>query len=388
MGKCRFFVSLAVSILLVVGFTTCKNPANQLTGLEISSPLDTTYTAGQFFDITDLVVTATYSNKGPANVTNQCSFEPGLTTPLTTAHTAIVISYTEDDFTLTAYHGITVSPAGGASVVTGVTVNPDTKQVQKGTSSTFAALVTGTNAPQTVTWTVEGGIPGTSISANGVLTVAAGETAATLTVKATSTANTGIFGTAIVTVTNEAVVTSIADITVTPSTIRVTKGSTHTFSAVVTGDNAPQTVTWTVEGGISGTSISANGLLIVAAGETAAMLTVKAASTVAGYTHVFGTAIVSVANPPAEGAVAVIPAAATVRRGETFQFSAAIAGNPSNDVIWSIPDNPWSVFGTTNISATGLLSVWAGDGSTTFTVRATSKADPAMFSDATVTLTF
>ncbi len=90
-----------------------------------------------------------------------------------------------------------------AATVSGVTVTPSAVSVQKGNSQTFSAVVTGNNEPsQTVTWSVEGGkSQSTVIEGNGKLTVAADETASTLTVKATSTANTAKYGTATVTVT-------------------------------------------------------------------------------------------------------------------------------------------------------------------------------------------
>jgi hypothetical protein len=90
---------------------------------------------------------------------------------------------------------------GTGPTVTGVTVSPNTVTVAKGETQAFTAEVTGTNNPaQTVTWTVNGGGAGTTITASGVLTVGAGETATTLTVKATSTVNITKFGTATVTV--------------------------------------------------------------------------------------------------------------------------------------------------------------------------------------------
>jgi formylglycine-generating enzyme required for sulfatase activity len=73
--------------------------------------------------------------------------------------------------------------------------------VAKGESQTFTAAVTGTGDPvQTVTWTLSGGGAGTAISTAGVLTVAADETATSLTVTATSTADTTKSGTAAVTI--------------------------------------------------------------------------------------------------------------------------------------------------------------------------------------------
>jgi len=100
---------------------------------------------------------------------------------------------------------MTGCPDGGkteTSSVTSVTVSPSTATVAKGGTSSFTATVTGTGNPATtVTWSVTGGITGTSISNAGLLTVAAAETAATLTVKATSTVDTSKSGTATVTVT-------------------------------------------------------------------------------------------------------------------------------------------------------------------------------------------
>ena len=102
--------------------------------------------------------------------------------------------------------GDSAAPTLGARslpvTITSVTVTPATADVAPGATEGFAATVTGTNMPpQTVTWTVEGTTnPGTTVSAAGVLTVAANETAATLTVRATSVFNTAVSGTATVTI--------------------------------------------------------------------------------------------------------------------------------------------------------------------------------------------
>ncbi len=88
--------------------------------------------------------------------------------------------------------------------VTGVTVTPSTATVQKGTTKQFSATVEGTNNPsQNVTWSVNS-TSGSSISTSGLLTVVAGETAATLTVTATSTVDNTKSGMATVTVTESA----------------------------------------------------------------------------------------------------------------------------------------------------------------------------------------
>ncbi|WP_125144430.1 Ig-like domain-containing protein [Clostridium transplantifaecale] len=92
------------------------------------------------------------------------------------------------------------------ATVTNVAVTPNSANVQKGTTRQFNAVVTGTGSfARTVKWTVTGGALGTSIDSTGLLTVAAGETAKTLTVTATSTVDGSKSGTATVTVTTEPV---------------------------------------------------------------------------------------------------------------------------------------------------------------------------------------
>ena len=82
--------------------------------------------------------------------------------------------------------------------VTGVQVDfagSETTVVRDG-AYTFKATVTGTGAfDNTVTWSVEGGAAGTSISSDGVLTVAANETASALTIKAVANGDSGKFAT-------------------------------------------------------------------------------------------------------------------------------------------------------------------------------------------------
>lgn len=86
--------------------------------------------------------------------------------------------------------------------VTSVTVSPATATIAKGSQGNFTAeVVTENLAPKGVTWTVSGTSATTStISADGVLSVAANEANTTLTVTATSTFDSTKAGTATVTV--------------------------------------------------------------------------------------------------------------------------------------------------------------------------------------------
>ena len=194
------------------------------------------------------------------------------------------------------------------TAITSVTVSPPAATVEAGKTVQFNATVNGTGEfSQEVTWSVSGGVSaGTSISADGLLTVAADETATSLTVTATASGDSSIYGTATVTVTPPESVTGVS---ISPADATVEAGQTVQFSATVSGTGEfSQEVTWSVSGGVSaGTSISADGLLTVAADETATSLTVTA--TASGDSSIYGTATVTVTPPstPDEPDVPVWP---------------------------------------------------------------------------------
>ena len=85
---------------------------------------------------------------------------------------------------------------------TQITIDPAAATVQRGSQQQFAATASGPgNTSQAVTWAVQGAASsGTTITDAGLLRVAQDETAATLTVRAVSTADTIVYATAAVTV--------------------------------------------------------------------------------------------------------------------------------------------------------------------------------------------
>jgi hypothetical protein len=281
----------------------------------------------------------------------------------------------------------TVTVNSMAATVNTVTVSPPTPTVPRGGTQTFTATVTGTDSPvQTVTWSiVESVVTGTTIgNTNGVLTIAAGETAATLTIRATSTVDNTKFGTTTVTVSDPPVSgPTVSSVTVSPPTPTVAKGETQTFIATVTGTGNPaQTVLWSIEGAdVTGTTIdSMDGVLTIAAGETAASLTVRATSTVD--TTKSGTATVIVSGPTVSS-VTVNPPTSTVAQGATQPFIATVTGtgNPAQTVTWTVEGA--AVSGTT-IGSNGVLTIAAGETAATLTVRATSTVDTGKSGTATV----
>lgn len=110
-------------------------------------------------------------------------------------------------FSTSRFEPFIVFVTSSDQVVTGVTVDPVTTIVKKGATKQFNYLLnvvddtTSTTEPtfdKGVTWTVTGGVAGTTISTDGLLTVAPEETATHLTVKATSIENTSAFGQSLV----------------------------------------------------------------------------------------------------------------------------------------------------------------------------------------------
>lgn len=86
---------------------TVSNPA--LSSIAITTPpTKTTYVAGETFDATGMVVTATYSDASTEDVTASCSWTPS--GALTTSDTEITVSYTENAVEKTATQSITVNP--------------------------------------------------------------------------------------------------------------------------------------------------------------------------------------------------------------------------------------------------------------------------------------
>lgn len=89
------------------------------------------------------------------------------------------------------------------TAITSVSVSPANATVEAGQTVQFSATVSGTGEfSQEVTWSVSGGVSaGTSISADGLLTVAADETATSLTVMATASGDSSKSASVTVTVT-------------------------------------------------------------------------------------------------------------------------------------------------------------------------------------------
>jgi hypothetical protein len=203
-------------LALAVMFAACSNPAGGESGTSVTvtsvtvSPSTATVakSGGQIFTATvtgtgDPAQTVTWSLEGAA--------KPGT---MIDGNGALAVDANEEagtTLTVTATSTVDNTKSGTATAtvssqtatVSSVTVSPVPSVVAKGGTFTFSATVTGTNGPmQTVTWTVEEPHHTNTAFSGNVLTVASNETAATLTIKATSVLDNTKSDTATVSVVN------------------------------------------------------------------------------------------------------------------------------------------------------------------------------------------
>lgn len=156
----------------------------------------------------------------------------------------------------------------GSLTVEGITsVTPDPVTAQKGVADTkqlTAQVETiGDNVDTTVKWSLSGSkAQGTKVDeTTGLLTIAPDETADSFTVTAASVSDNG--GQGQVSGSAEVTLQSITSVTVSPADASVEIGETLPFTATVTAVNgAPETVHWTVTGGLD-SKIDQDGLLSV-----------------------------------------------------------------------------------------------------------------------------
>ena len=266
--------------------------------------------------------------------------------PGETAASITVTAISVFDGTKTGSATVTLSTTPVMPAVTSIVVSPGTATVRQGNEQQFTAAVeTQGGAPTDVTWSVSGNmLPATDINSSGLLIVASGETAETLTVMATSVFDGTKTGIATVTVSDAPVMPAVVSVVVSPGTATVRQGNGQQFTAAVeTQGGAPADVIWSVSGNmLPATDINSSGLLTVASGETAETLTVTA-------TSVFddtktGIATVTISDEPVTPAVisvTVSPRTATVQKGKTLQFTAAVEtqGEVPANVIWKVSGN-------------------------------------------------
>ncbi len=203
-----------------------------------------------------------------------------------------------------------------------------------------------------MTWSITNGTGQATISSSGLVTAVAN---GTVTARATANDGSGIYGTLVITITNQVI--PVTSITVTGAggvTTITTDGGTLQLSASVLPSNATnKTVTWSITSGSGLATITSTGLITAIDNGT---VTVRA--TANDGSGIYGTLTITITNQ----AVLVTGITVTGAGGATtittdggsLQMSAAVL--PSNaankTVTWSIANGT----GQATISSTGLVN--------------------------------
>ena len=282
----------------------------------------------------------------------------GVCTAPTEAGTYTVVATNAVDGTYSDSATVTVSPA------VAVSISPNTAFLDLGASATFSATVTGAT-DTSVTWSVQQGAAGGTITSGGVYT--APSTEGTYTVVATSVADPTKSASATVNVVKVETVT----VKVSPTTATLDQGASTTFTAGVLGTKTTA-VTWSVDGGSTNGSITSGG--VYTAPNKAGTYTVTATSVADSTKSASASVTVN------DLTISLSPTSVSVNQGGSTVFTATVKGSTNTSVTWSVE-------GTGNgiVSSSGVYTAPNKGGS--FTVTATSVADSTRSASASVTVT-
>ena len=150
------------------------------------------------------------------------------------------------------------TPGGGVSTIMDFTIaekpaieiSPDDLTLDQGATRQFTATVTGMSNTD-VAWSVQEGNSGGAVTSTGLYQAPAA--GGTFHVVATSQADTSLTATVTVTV-------NMISVTIIPQTASVVHGGTRTFSATVLGTQFDKSVSWSVQEGAAGGSVTSDGL--------------------------------------------------------------------------------------------------------------------------------
>jgi hypothetical protein len=283
---------------------------------------------------------------------------------------------------------VTPSPGGGTSnatnltIVVVVTVSPSTQTLNVTQTQPFTATVTG-STNQSVTWSVScaagGAACGSIDSGSGLYTAPAVPPSSdnTVTVKATSVADTNQSGTATATVVNPApAISSISPLTInagsgdTPLTVN---GTGFAQQAGVRFNGTPLTTTFG----------SATQLTAVI---PAAQLTTAGTFPVTVVTPSPGGGTSNAVDLPVVVVVTVSPSTQTLNVTQTQPFTATVTGSTNHSVTWSVNG---VTGGNTTVGTINTSGLYTAPGvppspNNTVTVTASSVATPSGTSSASV----
>jgi hypothetical protein len=329
------------------------------------------------------VVIWSASGSGCSGITCGSINSTGLYTAPATAPNPAIVKITATSLsnaTITGSTWVTIDTPGLVAVM----VSPANAQVGVGAQQQFTAAVTGTSNTAVV-WSVSGltcaGADCGTITSGGLYTAPLiVPNPSSVTVKATSVADSTKTSSAMVTITQQIAVS------ISPNPAQVAVGAVQKFTAQVTGTTITG-VTWSVAGagcgGAACGTVSSAGLYTApGAVPTPAQVTVTATANADGKTA--ASAIVTIFAPIT---ISISPPSALVTIGEQQQFQAFVSGSASTAVTWSLSGAGCSGSSCGTISTAGLYTPPATVPTVaTVTVTATSQANTALSASAVVTI--
>lgn len=247
--------------------------------------------------------------------------------------------------------------------VASVTVTPATATLVVGESQQFAAaVVADVGLADTVTWSSSDDAVATVDATGNVTAVAAG----TATITATATADTGVYGTAEVTVIDPRV-------TVTPANQAALIGETVQFDAVAI-DLESSDVIWE-SSDLAVATIDATGLATALSEGTTTITATSVADP-----SISGTAVLTVAVAPAVISITVTPSTEVLEIGDDLELLAvvAVAGGADDSVTWTSEDEA-----VATVDENGFVTAVA-DGATRITATSVVDVSVSGYADITV----
>ncbi len=219
-----------------------------------------------------------------------------------------------------------------------------------------------------------------SINATGLVTAI---TNGTVTARATANDGTGIFGTLVITITNQTIPVTGITVTGAGGSSQITSDNgTLQLTATVSPTNATnQTVTWSVVNGTGQASINATGLVTAT---STGLVTVRAITNDGG--GVFGELVITIANLNINVTQIVVSGeggVSTIRINDgTLQLSAAIfpANATNKTVTWSLVSGKFNA----EVNSTGLVTALRNG---KVRIRATAQDGSRIFGEITITIT-
>jgi uncharacterized protein YjdB len=261
-------------------------------------------------------------------------------------------------------------------LISGITVTPNNSSIVGGNTQQMTASISPTSATNpSVIWYVISGTAASINSTTGMLsTTVQSSTAAVVTIRANAADNSGVTGTAVLTIT---VANPVNSISISPDTaIIFTGGSLFTPTATILPSNATNAgLAWSV---VSGTAVSIN----ISTGQVSPLsvgfVTIRA--TAQDGSGAYDEAVIEVRNPVVlPTSISVSPNNSTLTAtGASLQLTANVSPSNANNtsVSWSMQAG-----NSVSVSTSGLVTAISNG---TSTVRATSNAVASVTGDATI----